>query len=160
MFVFLRTVLTSNLKTFLIAGNLIWLSPNAFICLSDCLSLWTMHYDVHMKLEWLLDEKFFGWCVSYLSPGSYWPNVSHCIYTLFHSFKMVVHSEVRRVLSLPPKKKTERDIQLALIALRDIPSFAEYPTPMQKHMCRLGWYQKYVRPGSFASILTSCSWTK
>ncbi|XP_067938792.1 cyclic nucleotide-binding domain-containing protein 2-like isoform X2 [Watersipora subatra] len=53
-----------------------------------------------------------------------------------------VHQELKRILSLAPSRKSSRDIHLALLALREIPSFAEYPTPMQIEMCRVGWYQR------------------
>ena len=57
---------------------------------------------------------------------------------------MRIHQEVKRILCQLPCDKTDEDIQLALIGLRAIPSFAEYPTPMQKQMCKMGWYQRYV----------------
>ena len=56
------------------------------------------------------------------------------------NFTFSVHPKVRQILTLPVEQKTDRALRIAQTALRDIKSCAEYPTLLQKKLCRLGWY--------------------
>ncbi|RUS72698.1 hypothetical protein EGW08_019534 [Elysia chlorotica] len=49
----------------------------------------------------------------------------------------------RRLLQQEPRTRTERDINLLLVALRHIPAFAEYPRKMQWRLCQVGRFEAY-----------------
>ncbi|KAK7112636.1 hypothetical protein V1264_012064 [Littorina saxatilis] len=51
--------------------------------------------------------------------------------------------EAKRVMQMDPATRTDRDIAYILIILRNIPAFAEYPTRMQRKLCKVGWYESY-----------------
>ncbi|KAK3760581.1 hypothetical protein RRG08_022863 [Elysia crispata] len=49
----------------------------------------------------------------------------------------------RKLLQQEPRTRTERDINLLLVALRHIPAFAEYPRKMQWRLCQVGRFEAY-----------------
>jgi CRP-like cAMP-binding protein len=54
--------------------------------------------------------------------------------------------EVKDILSLPPSSRSPAHIVKAILGLRHIESFAEYPEYMQEMLCKVGWFQS-VSPG-------------
>ncbi|GFS01492.1 cyclic nucleotide-binding domain-containing protein 2-like [Elysia marginata] len=49
----------------------------------------------------------------------------------------------RRLLQQDPHTRTDREIDLLLVALRHIPAFAEYPRKMQWRLCQVGRFEAY-----------------
>ncbi|GFN96344.1 cyclic nucleotide-binding domain-containing protein 2-like [Plakobranchus ocellatus] len=49
----------------------------------------------------------------------------------------------RQLLKQEPSTRTERDINVMLVALKHIPAFAEYPRKMQWRLCQVGRFEAY-----------------
>ncbi|XP_038068813.1 uncharacterized protein LOC119738141 [Patiria miniata] len=75
-----------------------------------------------------------------------------------------ISTECKKILSLPSHQRTDKEEYRALIALRNFPTFAEFPLGMQQEIVKVGWYEKYQaqrvilrqghRPLNFYFIMT------
>ncbi|XP_070557882.1 cGMP-dependent protein kinase-like [Ptychodera flava] len=54
-----------------------------------------------------------------------------------------ISKEAKQILSKPPKDRTEQEIYLVTIALRNLKSIAEYPVRMQRRVASVGWFESY-----------------
>ncbi|XP_033645962.1 uncharacterized protein LOC117305239 [Asterias rubens] len=54
-----------------------------------------------------------------------------------------ISTDCKKILNLPFYQRTEKDRYHALIALRNFPTFAEFPLGMQQEIVKVGWYEKY-----------------
>ncbi|KAJ8410905.1 hypothetical protein AAFF_G00188620 [Aldrovandia affinis] len=55
-----------------------------------------------------------------------------------------ISSEVKAILSRPPRNRKPDEIKLAMLALRNaVDTFAEYPPDMQENLAQVGWYESF-----------------
>merc|ERR1719494_56545 len=52
-------------------------------------------------------------------------------------------AELRAILNRPPQTRSSEQIEKVLLCLRNIKSFAQYPTLMQEKLIEAGWYERH-----------------
>ncbi|KAH9495438.1 hypothetical protein Btru_015107 [Bulinus truncatus] len=57
--------------------------------------------------------------------------------------KDIIGHAVKSILKQEPGYRRKEDIEKLLIALRNIPAFAEYPLKMQRELCKVGRFESY-----------------
>ncbi|CAL1530709.1 unnamed protein product [Lymnaea stagnalis] len=55
----------------------------------------------------------------------------------------ILSSSARRILKQDPRSRSDEDIEMLLVALRNIPALNEYPRNMQQKLCKLGRYETF-----------------
>ncbi|XP_077870075.1 uncharacterized protein LOC144363027 [Saccoglossus kowalevskii] len=54
-----------------------------------------------------------------------------------------ISKEAKHILMKTPSERTEHELYLVTIALRNVKSIAEYPVRMQRSVAEVGWYEAY-----------------
>ncbi|XP_064632533.1 uncharacterized protein LOC135490891 [Lineus longissimus] len=60
------------------------------------------------------------------------------------SLKGRISNEVKRVLSIPPGQRTEKELHAVRVGLINYPTICQYPVQMQQKIAERGWYEGHA----------------